>query len=121
MSKRHRTLPCPARPQAGTRRAGECARVLGLVLGLEVALGAGSVGGAEAEHVARFLFAWGGVPVGTVTLAHGPGEGGYSYGSRHLRRRGDHGGERVRRVALVLGPEGRVVGGGGVPQALWLW
>jgi hypothetical protein len=72
-------------------------------------------------QAARFVFAWRGVPVGTVTLSHEPGAGRFTYTSRHLHTRGGHRGERVREVSLALGPEGTVAGRASTPQALWLW
>ncbi|QSQ22959.1 lasso peptide biosynthesis protein [Pyxidicoccus parkwayensis] len=86
----------------------------------------------------RFVFAWRGVPVGTVTLTL---EGGrFTYSSRHLHTRDGQPGERRREVTLEVDGAGRVRGAeqgrassaerardgrGAVsevfPQALWLW
>lgn len=80
-------------------------------------------GGAPApsEETARYVFAWRGVPVGTVTLSLTRGGRRFTYTSRHLHTRGGHQGERVREVVLELGEEGKVEGRESVPQALWLW
>ncbi|MBE4750645.1 transglutaminase domain-containing protein [Corallococcus sp. ZKHCc1 1396] len=77
-----------------------------------------STGAASGESV-RFLFAWRGVPVGTVSLALEAGR--FTYTSRHLHMRGGHAGERIREVTLDVDAAGRVVGADAVPQALWLW
>lgn len=76
--------------------------------------------GAAGEQV-RYVFAWRGVPVGTVTLVHEAEAGRFTYTSLHLHRREGRVGERVREVVLRVGAEGRVEGSGAVPQALWLW
>lgn len=78
--------------------------------------------GAEAARAAgsaRFVFAWRGVPVGTVGLSLE--EGRFTYTSRHLHVRDGQAGERVREVTLPVDAAGRVAGGAAVPQALWLW
>jgi hypothetical protein len=74
---------------------------------------------AAAKEEARFVFAWRGIPVGTVTLQQEARR--FTYTSRHLHTRGTHVGERVREVTLELDAQGRVVGSRSVPQALWLW
>ncbi|HYO59114.1 transglutaminase domain-containing protein [Archangium sp.] len=89
---------------------------------LLLALPAGGASSAPpSEESARFVFAWRGVPVGTVTLSLAPGVRRFTYTSRHLHTRGGHVGERVREVSLEVGPGGTVVGRPSVPQALWLW
>ncbi|RKG94751.1 hypothetical protein D7V97_38345, partial [Corallococcus sp. CA053C] len=75
--------------------------------------------GTTAGTPARFVFAWRGVPVGTVTLALEAGR--FTYISRHLHVREGRAGERVREVSLQVDGTGRVVGSDAVPQALWLW
>jgi hypothetical protein len=78
--------------------------------------------GAEAARSgssARFVFAWRGVPVGTVGLSLDAGR--FTYTSRHLHVRDGHAGERVREVTLPVDAQGRVTAGDAVPQALWLW
>ncbi len=74
-----------------------------------------------AAQEARFVFAWRGVPVGTVHLTLAPGGRRFTYTSRHLHTRGGHQGARQQAVSLELGPDGRVAGRPSVPQALWLW
>ncbi len=76
---------------------------------------------ATSEETSRFVFAWRGVPVGTVSLSLAPEVKRFTYTSRHLHTRGGHRGERVREVSLELGSGGTVVGRSSVPQALWLW
>lgn len=75
--------------------------------------------GAEAGRAARFVFAWRGVPVGTVSLALDAGR--FTYISRHLHVREGRAGERVREVTLAVDSTGRVKDADAVPQALWLW
>ncbi|RKH42855.1 hypothetical protein, partial [Corallococcus llansteffanensis] len=75
--------------------------------------------GSTAGTPARFVFAWRGVPVGTVTLALEVGR--FTYTSLHLHVREGRAGERVREVTLRVDGAGRVVGSEAVPQALWLW
>ncbi|MBN8233037.1 lasso peptide biosynthesis protein [Corallococcus macrosporus] len=78
--------------------------------------------GAEAartESPARFVFAWRGVPVGTVGLSLDAGR--FTYTSRHLHVRDGRAGERVREVTLKVDAAGHVQVGDAVPQALWLW
>ncbi|WP_255442237.1 lasso peptide biosynthesis protein [Corallococcus sp. Z5C101001] len=75
--------------------------------------------GAEAGRAARFVFAWRGVPVGTVSLALDAGR--FTYTSRHLHVREGRAGERVREVTLAVDATGRVKDADAVPQALWLW
>ncbi|RYZ39202.1 MAG: transglutaminase domain-containing protein [Myxococcaceae bacterium] len=77
-----------------------------------------STGRASGEST-RFVFAWRGVPVGTVSLALDAGR--FTYTSRHLHMREGRAGERVREVTLDVEAGGRVVGAEAVPQALWLW
>jgi hypothetical protein len=74
---------------------------------------------APRREAARFVFAWRGVPVGTVTLEARPGR--FTYVSRHLHTRGGQAGERTREVTLEVDAGGRVRGSAVVPQALWLW
>jgi hypothetical protein len=74
---------------------------------------------ADSREAARFVFAWRGVPVGTVSLEAAPGR--FSYTSRHLHTRGGQAGERTREVKLEVDAAGRVRGSDAVPQALWLW
>lgn len=89
---------------------------------LLLALPAGGASPAPSvEERARFVFAWRGVPVGTVTLSLASGGKRFTYSSRHLHARGGQVGERVREVSLELEPEGTVVGRPSRPQALWLW
>ncbi len=73
------------------------------------------------EASTRFVFAWRGVPVGTVTLSRTPGR--FTYASRHLHTRDGRPGERHREVTLEVDGAGRVRTSGPdvVPQALWLW
>ncbi|HEX8437822.1 transglutaminase domain-containing protein [Archangium sp.] len=94
--------------------------VLFSVLLLALPAGGGS-SASTAEETSRFVFAWRGIPVGTVTLSLAPEVNRFTYTSRHLHTRGAHRGERVREVSLELGPEGTVAGRPSVPQALWLW
>ncbi|NPD22891.1 lasso peptide biosynthesis protein [Corallococcus exiguus] len=75
--------------------------------------------GPEAGKSARFVFAWRGVPVGTVGLSLDAGR--FTYTSRHLHVRDGHAGERVREASLRVDAAGRVTGADAVPQALWLW
>ncbi|MFP2898236.1 transglutaminase domain-containing protein, partial [Corallococcus sp. 4LFB] len=78
--------------------------------------------GAEATRAgspARFVFAWRGVPVGTVGLSLDAGR--FTYTSRHLHVRDGRAGERVREVTLRVDAAGRVRDADAVPQALWLW
>ncbi|MCY1019825.1 lasso peptide biosynthesis protein [Pyxidicoccus sp. MSG2] len=93
----------------------------------------GEVGGSPpSREEARFVFAWRGVPVGTVTLTREPGR--FTYASRHLHTRDGQPGERRREVTLEVDGAGRVRGSGAreagstreqatevFPQALWLW
>ncbi len=119
MRERSGTLP---RLLAAILYSKQTEGMLALVTALLLALPTG--GGASAassEDTARFLFAWRGVPVGTVTLSLAPGARRFTYTSRHLHTRGAHQGERVREATLELGPEGTVAGRPSVPQALWLW
>ncbi|WNG52959.1 transglutaminase domain-containing protein [Archangium minus] len=96
--------------------------VLAFVPVLLLALSAGGAPPAPSpEETARFVFAWRGVPVGTVSLTFSPQEKRFHYTSRHLHTRGSHRGERVREVSLELGPGETVVGRPSIPQALWLW
>ncbi|MBJ6759971.1 lasso peptide biosynthesis protein [Myxococcaceae bacterium JPH2] len=67
----------------------------------------------------RYVFAWRGVPVGTVSLRWEAGR--FTYESRHLHTREGQVGERVREVPLRVDAAGRVEGTDAVPQALWLW
>ncbi|WP_233261667.1 lasso peptide biosynthesis protein [Vitiosangium sp. GDMCC 1.1324] len=93
-----------------------------LVPVLLLALTAGGVPPSPSpEEAARFVFAWRGVPVGTVTLSLATREKRFTYISRHLHTRGEHVGARVREVTLELGPGETVEGRPSVPQALWLW
>ncbi|RKH20875.1 transglutaminase domain-containing protein [Corallococcus praedator] len=77
-----------------------------------------STGRASGEST-RFVFAWRGVPVGTVSLSLEAGR--FTYTSRHLHVREGRAGERVREVTLDVEATGRVAGADAVPQALWLW
>lgn len=77
--------------------------------------------GSTAGTAARFVFAWRGVPVGTVTLTLDLDAGRFTYTSRHLHVREGRAGERVREVTLRVDGAGRVEGSDAVPQALWLW
>nr|WP_257458449.1 lasso peptide biosynthesis protein [Archangium lipolyticum] len=87
-----------------------------------LALPAGGVPSAPSPvESARFVFAWRGIPVGTVSLSLDSQAGRFTYTSRHLHTRGEHVGERVREVSLEVQPGGTVVGRTSVPQALWLW
>jgi hypothetical protein len=96
--------------------------VLALVPVLLLALpSGGGASAASSEETARFVFAWRGVPVGTVTLSLASEAKRFTYTSRHLHTRGGHLGERVREATVELSPEGTVVGGPSIPQALWLW
>ncbi|WP_239014556.1 lasso peptide biosynthesis protein [Archangium violaceum] len=89
---------------------------------LLLALSAGGVPPASPpEESASFVFAWRGVPVGTVSLTFSSEANRFHYTSRHLHTRGGHLGERVREVSLETGPGGTVVGRTSIPQALWLW
>ncbi|MBN9682426.1 MULTISPECIES: lasso peptide biosynthesis protein [unclassified Corallococcus] len=81
--------------------------------------GAETARAARATSPARFVFAWRGVPVGTVGLSLEAGR--FTYTSRHLHVRDGHAGERVREVALRVDAAGRVTDSDAVPQALWLW
>ncbi|NOK17640.1 lasso peptide biosynthesis protein [Corallococcus carmarthensis] len=74
---------------------------------------------ARAASSARYVFAWRGVPVGTVGLSLDAGR--FTYTSRHLHVRDGRAGERVREVTLRVDAAGRVTGADAVPQALWLW
>ncbi|NOK13519.1 transglutaminase domain-containing protein, partial [Corallococcus exercitus] len=74
---------------------------------------------ARAGSPARFVFAWRGVPVGTVGLSLDAGR--FTYTSRHLHVREGRAGERVREVTLRVDAAGRVTDADAVPQALWLW
>lgn len=103
----HQPVERERREQPGARR-------WWLVVVLLWALPAGA-----AEEQVRYVFAWRGVPVGTVTLGHEAGR--FTYTSLHLHRREGRVGERVREVVLRLGAQGRVEGSSAVPQALWLW
>jgi hypothetical protein len=98
--------------------AGKPALVSLLLLALPAGGGTSAL---SSEETGRFVFAWRGVPVGTVTLSLAPEVRRFTYTSRHLHTRGGHRGERVREVSLELGPEGTVAGRPSVPQALWLW
>ncbi|WP_224244486.1 lasso peptide biosynthesis protein [Hyalangium gracile] len=71
------------------------------------------------EDPTRYLFAWRGVPVGTVTLARA--EGRFTYTSVHLHTREGKVGALTREVKLTVDARGRVEGTQSVPQALWLW
>ncbi|HZH17943.1 MAG TPA: transglutaminase domain-containing protein [Archangium sp.] len=96
--------------------------MLALVPALLLALPAGGTSpSSSSEETARFVFAWRGVPVGTVTLSLAPEVKRFTYTSRHLHTRGEHVGERVMEVSLELGQGESVVGRASVPQALWLW
>lgn len=57
--------------------------------------------------------------MGTVTLTLEAGR--FTYLSQHLHTRGTSHGERRREVTLEVDASGRLPGGTGVPQALWLW
>jgi len=119
MRERSGTLP---RILAAIFNSKQTGGVLALVPALLLALPPG--GGASAAssgETARFVFAWRGVPVGTVTLSLAPEAKRFTYTSRHLYTRGAHQGERVREATVELGPEGTGVGRPSVPQALWLW
>jgi hypothetical protein len=72
--------------------------------------------GVVAADEARFVFAWKGIPLGTVTLALAPDTGRFTYTSRHVHTRGGHVGERTREVVLRLD-----AAGASVPQSWWLW
>ncbi|GMT98349.1 hypothetical protein KH5H1_24680 [Corallococcus caeni] len=74
---------------------------------------------ARSGSPARFVFAWRGVPVGTVGLSLDAGR--FTYTSRHLHVREGRAGERVREVTLRVDASGRVTDADAVPQALWLW
>jgi len=82
-------------------------------------------GGERREPVAapvastRYVFAWRGVPVGTVTLKLEPGR--FTYASQHLHTRAGRAGARHREQTLEVDAQGRVRGAQAVPQALWLW
>ncbi len=115
-------VPTLSRILARVLKTAQTGGVLVLVSVLLLALPAG--GGSPARSVeeqARFVFAWRGIPVGTVTLSLAPEVKRFTYTSRHLHVRGGHVGERVREVSLELGPEGTVAGRVSRPQALWLW
>ncbi|WP_426744960.1 lasso peptide biosynthesis protein [Myxococcus faecalis] len=71
------------------------------------------------EETARYVFAWRGVPVGTVTLTREAAA--FRYDSHHLHTRGEDSGARRRTALLEVDAEGRLVGRPVVPQALWLW
>ncbi|MBU8895519.1 lasso peptide biosynthesis protein [Corallococcus sp. M34] len=71
------------------------------------------------ERSARYVFAWRGVPVGTVNLHWAAGR--FTYESHHLHTREGQVGERVREVTLRVDAAGHVEGTHAVPQALWLW
>ncbi|WP_338863599.1 transglutaminase domain-containing protein [Myxococcus stipitatus] len=83
-----------------------------------VSPGRGTEGPPRGES-ARYVFSWRGVPVGTVTLTLEAGR--FTYLSQHLHTRGTSHGERRREVTLEVDASGRLSGGTGVPQALWLW
>ena len=104
---------------------------MGLVLALS---GAAAPAASAPFEEARFVFAWKGIPLGTVTLTHAPATGRFTYTSRHVHTRGAHVGERVREVVLRLDAAGHVIepggdsggapgdsGGASVPQSWWLW
>ncbi len=94
--------------------------MLGVALLLFPARPAWGGSAAPQEETARYVFSWRGVPVGTVTLARGPGR--FTYTSRHLHTREGRVDARVREATLALDARGAVVGTRGVvPQALWLW
>jgi hypothetical protein len=119
MRERSGTLP---RILAAILNSAQTGGVLALVPALLLALPpGGGASAASSEETARFVFAWRGVPVGTVTLSLAPEARRFTYTSRHLHTRGGHQGERVRETTLELGPEGTVAGRPSVPQALWLW
>jgi len=119
MRERGGTLP---RILAAILNSKQTEGMLALVPALLLALPpGGGASAASSEEKARFVFAWRGVPVGTVTLSLAPGARRFTYTSRHLHTRGGHQGERVREVTLELGPKGTVAGSPSVPQALWLW
>lgn len=107
-----------ARVLKRTQTGGVLTLVSVLLLALPARAGTSA---SSVEERARFVFAWRGVPVGTVTLSLAPDARRFAYTSRHLHARGGHVGERVREVSLELGPEGTVVGRASLPQALWLW
>ncbi|NOK02066.1 MULTISPECIES: lasso peptide biosynthesis protein [unclassified Myxococcus] len=67
----------------------------------------------------RYVFAWRGVPVGTVTLKLEPGR--FTYVSQHLHTRAGKAGARRREQSLEVDAQGQVRGSPAVPQALWLW
>ncbi|MCP3141806.1 lasso peptide biosynthesis protein [Pyxidicoccus xibeiensis] len=81
--------------------------------------GTGREAAAPREEMTRFVFAWRGVPVGTVTLSRAAGR--FTYASRHLHTRNGQPGERRRDVTLDVDAAGRVRGSKAMPQALWLW
>lgn len=93
-------------------------RLLSVLL---LSLPAGQAVSAPGAERVRFVFAWRGVPVGTVRLALDASGRHFTYTSEHLHTRGAHVGALVREASLELGPGGEVVGAGSVPQALWLW
>jgi hypothetical protein len=119
MRERSGTVP---RILAAILNSAQTGLVLALVPVLLLTLpSGGGASAASSEETARFVFAWRGVPVGTVTLSLAPEAKRFTYTSRHLHSRGGHQGERVREATLELGPEGTVAGRPSVPQALWLW
>ncbi|WP_375754653.1 transglutaminase domain-containing protein [Corallococcus exercitus] len=89
------------------------------VLALPVIPASTGAEAARAGSSTRFVFAWRGVPVGTVGLTLDAGR--FTYTSRHLHVRDGRAGERVREVTLRVDAAGRVKDADAVPQALWLW
>lgn len=106
---------------AGVLKSAQTGGVLPLVSALLLALPAGGASPPPPQETTRFVFAWKGVPVGTVTLSLAPEVKRFTYTSRHLHTREAHVGERVREVSLEVGPGETVVGRASIPQALWLW
>jgi hypothetical protein len=80
---------------------------------------------APAPSEARFVFAWRGVPVGTVTLSLevlGEGRRQLRYRSEHLLTREGQVSARRQQARVPLDAAGRIAGAPGVhAQALWLW
>jgi hypothetical protein len=71
---------------------------------------------------AHFLFAWRGVPVGSVTLSLEEGGRHFRYASEHLHTREGHVAARRQQARLALDAHGAIRGTRQVlPQALWLW
>ncbi|NPC45678.1 transglutaminase domain-containing protein [Corallococcus sp. AB032C] len=72
---------------------------------------------------ARFIFAWRGVPVGTVTLTLEPGS--FTYDSEHLHLRSGHAGMLGRSAVIHVDGRGHITDTDRersvMPQALWVW